>query len=160
MHDADFYGLAGATEDFRFKQLANITVLNIEQILTNRYPQPLNQPTCLFSRPLLGAFRLLFHGREINQFLATHQNLQGFAFLEQVLEHFSFGYAEPSREKQNIPASGRVVIVANHPLGALDALALIQLISEIRLDVKVVVNELLANLKPLKNLFFSSGQPG
>ncbi len=140
-----------------FKQLANITALNIEQILTNRYPKPLNQPTRLFSRPLLGAFRLLFHGWEINQFLTTHQNLQGFAFLEQVLEHFSFSYAVPNREKQNIPASGRVVIVANHPLGALDALALIQLISEIRSDVKVVVYEVLANLKPLKNLFFSHG---
>ncbi|MDJ0806518.1 MAG: lysophospholipid acyltransferase family protein [Gammaproteobacteria bacterium] len=128
-------------------------MLDIEQILTDRYPQLFNEPTRLLSRPLIAAFRMLFHEREINQFLETHNDLHGFAFLEQVLDHFSFSYSVSNRDRQNIPASGRVVIVANHPLGALDALALIQLVSEIRTDVKVVANELLTHLKPLSDLF-------
>ena len=129
------------------------TVLDIEQILSAKYPQFFNEPTRLLSRPMVAAFRLLFHEREVNQFLETHQGLHGYTFLEQVLDHFSFSYTVSNRDKQNIPASGRVVIVANHPLGALDALALIQLVSEIRPDVKVVANELLSHLTPLSDLF-------
>jgi putative hemolysin len=128
-------------------------VLDIEQILTNRYPRFFNDSVPLFSRPLIALFRLLFHEREVNQFLETHKDLKGYSFLEQVLDHFSFSYTVSNTDKQNIPASGRVVIVANHPLGALDALALIQLVSEIRSDVKVVANELLSHLEPLRDQF-------
>jgi len=127
-------------------------VLDIEQILTDKYPSLRQEPLRPLTRPLFGAFRLLFHEREINQFLEQHRELDGYSFIEQVLDHFSFSYAISNRDKQNIPASGRVVIVANHPLGALDALALIQLIREIRSDVKVVANELLAHLPPLRDL--------
>ncbi|MEN8168000.1 MAG: 1-acyl-sn-glycerol-3-phosphate acyltransferase, partial [Pseudomonadota bacterium] len=127
-------------------------MLDTEQILTNRYPRLFNPPTRLLSLPLMGAFRLLFHEREINHFLDQHQDLDGYAFLEQVLEHFSFSYSISNRDKQNIPASGRVVMVANHPLGALDALALIQLVSEIRPDVMVVASELLSHIEPLRRL--------
>jgi putative hemolysin len=127
-------------------------VIDIEQILTDKYPALRHAPLRPFSRPMFGAFRQLFREREINQFLAQHQALDGYTFIEQVLDHFSFSYAISSRDKPNIPASGRVVIVANHPLGALDALALIQLIREIRSDVKVVANELLARLRPLRDL--------
>ena len=130
-------------------------MIDIEQILTDKYPSLRNAPLRPFARPLFGAFRLLFHEREINQFLEQHQELDGQTFIEQVLDHFSFSYAISHRDKQNIPASGRVVIVANHPLGALDALALIQLIHEIRPDVKVVANELLTHLRPLRNLLLA-----
>ncbi|MGD8589616.1 MAG: lysophospholipid acyltransferase family protein [Chromatiales bacterium] len=130
-------------------------VIDIEQILTDRYPGLRHAPLRPFTRPLFGAFRLLFHEREINQFLEQHQALDGYTFIEQVLDHFSFSYAIAHRDRQNIPASGRVVIVANHPLGALDALALIQLIREIRTDVKVVANELLAHLRPLRDLLLT-----
>lgn len=128
-------------------------MLSIEQILSEKYPLLFSEPTRLFARPLVEAFRLLFHEREINQFLETHQDLHGIAFLEQVLDHFSFSYTVSNRDKQNIPSNGRVVIVANHPLGALDALALIHLVSEVRSDVKVVANELLSRLTPLSDLF-------
>jgi putative hemolysin len=45
-----------------------------------------------------------------------------------------------------------VVIFANHPIGSLDGLALIKLISEIRPDIKVVANELLMALEPLHSI--------
>ena len=56
-------------------------------------------------------------------------------------------------EIRNIPATGRVLIVANHPLGGLDGLALLRLIGALRRDVLIVVNELLMNIKPLKGVF-------
>ncbi|MCB1616672.1 MAG: lysophospholipid acyltransferase family protein, partial [Pseudomonadales bacterium] len=51
-----------------------------------------------------------------------------------------------------IPISGKVVIVANHPIGSLDGLALLKLVGEVRKDVKVVANEVLSALSPLDDL--------
>ena len=36
------------------------------------------------------------------------------------------------------------MIVANHPIGSLDGLALIKLVSEIRPDVKILANQMLS----------------
>ena len=41
-----------------------------------------------------------------------------------VLEHPDFDYRVAPTDRAHIPAEGRVVIVANHPLGGLDALGL------------------------------------
>ena len=55
-------------------------------------------------------------------------------------------------DRRNIPAVGRTLIVANHPLGALDGLAILRLIGEIRPDVKIVANDLLLGFDALKGL--------
>ena len=44
-----------------------------------------------------------------------------------------------------------MVIVANHPIGSLDGLALIKLISGIRSDLKIIANQVLGNIEQLKN---------
>jgi putative hemolysin len=77
---------------------------------------------------------------------------RGFDFVEAVLEYFNFGYLISNKDKANIPSSGRVIIIANHPLGALDALALIALIKEVRSDIKVLANDVLMQIEPLSEL--------
>jgi putative hemolysin len=47
------------------------------------------------------------------------------------------------RDREKIPAQGRLLIVANHPLAFLDVIALYTAISEIREDVVAVVDSLL-----------------
>ena len=51
-----------------------------------------------------------------------------------------------------IPAYGKVVIIANHPLGALDALALIYLLQDIRKDIKILANDFLYSFDNLREL--------
>ena len=58
-----------------------------------------------------------------------------------------------ARDRANIPAEGRVVIIANHPIGSLDGLALLKLIGEVRSDVKIIANDLLMNFSNLHSLF-------
>jgi putative hemolysin len=50
----------------------------------------------------------------------------------------------------NIPASGPLVVVANHPFGALDGLMLLDLIGRVRSDVKLLGNQWLAALPELR----------
>ncbi len=52
-----------------------------------------------------------------------------------------------------IPASGPVLIVANHPLGGLEGVAIAKVISDIRPDLKVLTNELLRRIPELADIF-------
>jgi len=126
-------------------------MLDVEHFVQERYPRLLlDRP--LLAKPLLTALRLLFHEKEIRQFGANYPHVKGFDFVEQVLDYFDFSYRLRDRERHYIPPRGRVVIVANHPIGSLDGLALLKLVREIRPDVKVVANDLLMAITPLRNL--------
>ena len=49
-----------------------------------------------------------------------------------------------------IPPSGPIVVVANHPLGAIDGLLLISLLSRVRSDIKLLGNSLLRYIPALR----------
>lgn len=49
-----------------------------------------------------------------------------------------------------IPASGPLILVANHPFGALEGLILLSVVGAVRPDVKVVANRWLARIPPLR----------
>lgn len=126
-------------------------MLNIETAVSYLAPSLLGQPA-LVRRPVLSALRFVSKERRVNRFLEQHADAEGFQFVDKVLEHLGFRYVIDNRDRLNIPACGRVVIIANHPIGTLDGLALLHLVGEIRRDVKVMANELLSNLKPLRQL--------
>ncbi|MFT7414762.1 MAG: putative hemolysin [Methylophagaceae bacterium] len=126
-------------------------MLNIESAIQQKFPN-FERKSPWIKKSTLGLLRKLSYEQEVNQFLDTHQDLKGFDFIEQVLEHFKFSYSISHRDRGNIPASGRVVIVANHPLGALDGLSLLKLVGEVRRDVKIVVNDMLMNFQAVQNL--------
>lgn len=127
-------------------------MLNVEQVLTERFPGFFSNKPRLLTKSMLTLMRMLFHEREVNRFLEEHRGVRGLDFIEKVLEYFDLDYLVSSRDLENIPPTGRVVVVANHPLGALDALSLIQMISRVRSDIRVVANDLLSALEPLGDL--------
>lgn len=103
-----------------------------------------------------GATRLLarlFHQEEVNDFITQNKHMSHVDFLETVNQRLGLSYTVSNSSLENIPVSGRVVIIANHPLGSLDGLALLSLIYSVRKDVKVVVNELLWSMSPLRPFF-------
>ncbi len=93
------------------------------------------------------------HESSINEFLNKNSHLKGFEFVDAVLDYFNFDYTVSSNDIQNIPSSGKVVIIANHPLGGLDALSLLKLVGTVRSDVKIVANDFLVGIDALKSLF-------
>lgn len=128
-------------------------MVDIEKALSEKFPSfAIGKPAWL-KRPLVALLRWLFREQEINAFLAQHGGCEGLEFIERVMDYFRFSYTVSNTELENIPTSGRVVIVANHPLGGLDALALLQLVGSVRDDVRVVANDMLMNITPLQRLF-------
>ena len=84
--------------------------------------------------------------------------MTGLEFNDAVLDHFNFAFQVSSKDRAHIPDQQRLLIVANHPLGSLDGLALLRLVSEIRTDVKIVATPLLSHIDPLSKLFLSVKQ--
>ena len=128
-----------------------MSMIDVEQLLESKYPAFARKPD-LIIRPTLAFLKKLLRERELNILFAQCDQLEGLEFVDKVLEDFNFSYSVVGREKENIPVEGRVVIVANHPLGILDGLALIKMVSEVRRDVRIVANDVLMQIKPLQSL--------
>lgn len=126
-------------------------MINIEQAMTDKFPGFANQPG-IIRKPTISLLKRIIYEDQINEFLRAHSNAQGFDFIDKVFEYFNFSYTVSTQDKRSIPAQGRVVIFANHPIGSLDGLALLKLVSEVRSDVKIVANDLLNHFSGLRNL--------
>ncbi len=103
-------------------------------------------------RPFIYLLKKFFCEEVINDCLRKNDGLRGFEFVKGVVDYFKITYKVNEDEVLNIPKTGRVIIIANHPLGALDALSLILLVKQVRQDVKIVANDLLMYLSPLHDL--------
>jgi putative hemolysin len=126
-------------------------VISVEHVVAERFPEfPQRNPT--LHKTVVALLRQLFRESEFQRFAERYPHLAGFDFVEQVLDHFGFGVTVSERERERIPAWGRVVIIANHPIGSLDGLALLSLVGSVRRDVKVVANDVLAVIEPLRSL--------
>jgi putative hemolysin len=126
-------------------------MISVENVVSTRFPDfPQRNPTGY--KTVVAILRFLFREVEFRRFAERYPHLTGFDFVEQGLDHFDFGVTASDRERERIPAWGRVVIIANHPIGSLDGLALLKLVGQVRRDVKVVANEMLAAVEPLHNL--------
>lgn len=102
---------------------------------------------------VLGRFLgMLFYEKRFQQFEQEYPHLSGFDFIEAVLRYFDFHIRLREFERARIPSIGRVVIVANHPIGSLDGIALLNLVRQVRPDVKVVANQLLMAVQPLRGV--------
>lgn len=91
----------------------------------------------------------LIKQKELNEIIADYSHKKGFDFVDSILDEFKFTYQVSAKDKEAIPVDGRCIIVANHPLGALDGIAILHLILTVRPDVKIVANHLLENLGSL-----------
>ena len=75
-----------------------------------------------------------------------------FAFVDFVLRELQVQLQMPPFEAENIPASGPVVITANHPYGGLDGLMAMAVIGQRRRDLRILANPELAQLDGLGSL--------
>jgi putative hemolysin len=124
----------------------------VEDIVKER----IGSETSIWSkRPFLWFLRKLSHEREFAEFDAKYPSLRGLDIVEQILRHLNVRCEIDAFELENIPDKGPVVLVANHPIGSLDGLALLKTVSAVRTDVKIVANQLLAYLEPLKEMFIA-----
>ena len=127
-------------------------MFSVEQIIQDEHPEIFNYPK-LMTKPGISLLRLLLHEEHINDFLQKYPQ-KGIEFIDNVLEHLKVSYRTDSKEVLNVPSIGKCIVVANHPLGALDALVLIQMVLSLRQEkkVRIVANAMLTRITQLKEM--------
>ncbi|WP_130617808.1 GNAT family N-acyltransferase [Dyella amyloliquefaciens] len=125
-------------------------MLSVEQTLTERLPWLAHHP--LIRRQVAGMLGRLADQDGFNRTLNAIGEAEGFDFVERTFDLLGVSYYANPRERENIPVEGGVLIVANHPLGMVDALALLQLVGSVRSDVRILANDWLMAIPQLHKL--------
>lgn len=125
-------------------------MIDAERILQDTYPDFKPGKS---KKLVVTALRKLLHESDFNDVIDKNRHLRGFAFLDKLLTYFKFNYQIDNDSYNNIPSEGRLLIVANHPIGTLDGLALVKLIRSVRPDVRIVANRVLSHMEPLQSVF-------
>lgn len=127
--------------------------LDVREIISSRAPGFLSRYPAFVQNLIVRFLARLLHVEQINQHLRKFSGYTGLAFIDETFEELNFSYYLSSIDRGKIPSEGKLIVVANHPLGALDGLALVRAISEVRRDVKIIANDVLMNFENLRDLF-------
>lgn len=103
----------------------------------------------VLAKPLMD----ILHISDINEVYAKFEALHGVEFIDAVLKEFEVEFDYFEEELSRIPKTGPFVTISNHPLGGIDGIILIKLISKVRPDYKVMANFLLQKIEPLRDYF-------
>lgn len=100
---------------------------------------------------------------EMNELLATAGGRRDADFCRHVLEHLGVTYKVNGAERLPLPGPGmsRVIFTCNHPLGALDGIIIIDMLSQIYgQGIRFIVNDLLDAVEPLRGVFLPINKHG
>ena len=103
--------------------------------------------------------RNTIHEDEVNDFMELHGNKLPADFCKATIDRFDLKLNASGLE--NIPDHPqRIILAANHPLGGLDAIAMIYLLRDIRPDIRFIVNDFLLAITTLKDKFIGVNKVG
>lgn len=93
----------------------------------------------------------LLHVEELNEGIYLARDKEGVDFAKAIMQYLDIevDLVHPER----IPVDGAPIIIANHPLGGPDGMALIGAVGEVRRDILFPVNDFLMHLPQLKPVF-------
>ena len=128
----------------------NILQLNIKEILKTRIPKKKRRWIPPF---LTTAVERLIRQKELNDILKATLPSEGSEFSRRVLEYL--GITLEVEGLENLEPSHRYMFASNHPLGGLDGMALITVLGKKYGDdnIRFLVNDMLMNVLPLRNIF-------
>ncbi|MGV4460624.1 lysophospholipid acyltransferase family protein [Ornithobacterium rhinotracheale] len=91
---------------------------------------------------------------KLNSIYEANKSLDSPEFESHLLKDLAITYEVQDEELARIPKEGPFVVVSNHPLGGLDGIIMLKILSEIRPDFKIIANFLLQKIEPLSEKIF------
>lgn len=119
------------------------THIDIAQVLASKGIKPKRWMVRLLNR--------LLHVDDINQCLDSCGDKEGVEFAKAAMKYLDITVELKNEER--IPRDGCPIIIANHPLGGPDGMALIAAVGSVRNDILFPVNDFLLFVKQLQPVF-------
>lgn len=99
--------------------------------------------------PVASAIMKLTKITEVNKLYDLLRHMVGKDFFEAFVRERNLKYIVFSEDLAKIPKTGPFIVVSNHPLGAIDGILMVKILTEIRPDFKVMGNFLLEKIEPM-----------
>ena len=113
----------------------------------NTFKNPFKANTIRALEWMTGKLPLLRLVRRFEKMGPAH----GQAFWAQALGLMNISVDTPADELANIPETGPVIVVANHPHGLVDGMVLAELIGRVRTDYKILTRSLLTGVTEIED---------
>lgn len=107
---------------------------------------------------LMSYLKRVLHEEDVNKFIFENREKHNQEFCEAVIKYFNIKVDVEGLE--NIPSNGGVTLAMNHPLGGMDAMALVSALKSTRTDLKFIVNDILLHLSSMKGMFVGVNKHG
>lgn len=104
----------------------------------------------MFPRNLL--IKFFAYEPRIASLLQGREEINGPELASQILAELGISPAVRQAEKANVPLTGAVLVVVNYPLSVLEVLVLVEVLRELRPDIKLVPRETMSGLAALSDL--------
>ncbi|WP_406628690.1 GNAT family N-acyltransferase [Ornithobacterium rhinotracheale] len=105
-------------------------------------------------QPLAFMMHRMLDFKKLNSIYDANKDLSSPAFETNLLKDLAITYEVQDEELARIPKEGPFVVVSNHPLGGLDGIIMLKILSELRPDFKIIANFLLQKIEPLSEKIF------
>lgn len=109
---------------------------------------------------VLSWLKKIVHQDELNEILQFSNGATDVEFADKVLQWLNAKGDVKFTNRESLHTSGRYIFVSNHPLGGLDGLIMISVLGKIFGKIKFVVNDILLNIIPMRNLFVPVNKHG
>jgi putative hemolysin len=116
--------------------------IDLKKIISDR-SKDIAESRILRNKLALIVLKKILYIEKINLFIDLNSHLDTVHFINELFEYLNFSYLISSKDIERIPAEGKLICVANHPIGSLDGLSLLKAFIEIRPDVKIIANDVL-----------------
>lgn len=135
----------------------NILQLDIKDILKKRISKKKQRWIPSF---IVTYVEKLIHQKELNEILKATLPSEGSEFATRVMDYLNIQLEVKGLE--NIKDGERYMFAGNHPLGGLDGIALISVLGKKYGDrnIRFLVNDMLMNVTPLRNVFLPINKYG
>ena len=128
--------------------------VNVREVFRNKNPRLAGLLPGFIFRYL----EKIVHQEDVNSFLDRHGDKFGLDFARAAIEEFDVKLSVKGID--NIPTEGKYIFASNHPLGGFDGLLLMSVLESRFSGFKVLVNDILMNIKNLHPLFIPINKHG
>lgn len=131
-----------------------ILKIDLEKVIDNKNPKLRK----MLPRFVMNYLKKIVHQDDLNMFFEKSHGNKGLDFVDAALKNWNIKVEAYGTER--IPDSGRFIFVANHPIGGIESIAFMKVISQKFPDIKFPVNDILMELKPMDTIFIPINKHG